>query len=126
MKFGKRRSIVNISHDLLHNRFVLYFVFCLSVVSLFYSVLLDDLLSVGVFIVSSLLTSFFSKNMVVILVVALVVSNVVRLTYKTRDGFTTEGEEEEEDEGFKDEEGDDEEEEGFKNDGEEEDEEEME
>ena len=92
MKFGKKTSIGNISHNVLHNRFVLYFIFGISILSLFYSVFIDDLLSVGVFLITSLLTSFFSKNMIVILVVAMVVSNVVRLTYKTQDGFTWGGE----------------------------------
>lgn len=93
MKFNKRTSIAN---DVLHNRFVLYFIFSLSILSLFYSVFKEDMLSAGVFILTSLLTSFFSKNMVVILVVALVVSNVVRLTNKTRDGFASGMDEEEE------------------------------
>lgn len=89
MKFGIKTRVVNISNDVLHNRFVLYFIFGISISSLFYSVFVDDLLSVGVFLVTSLLTSFFSKNMIVILVVAIVVSSVIRLTYKTQDNFFT-------------------------------------
>ena len=67
------------SNALLHNKFVLYFIFIVAVGNLFHFVFRQDLSSVGVFIASGLLTSFFSKNMVVIMVVAMVVANVIRL-----------------------------------------------
>lgn len=76
-----------ISHDMLHNRLVLYFIFIVAVGNLFHFVFSNDLMSVGVFIASGLLTSFFSKNMVVIMVVAMVVANVVRFSFLGREGF---------------------------------------
>lgn len=76
-----------ISHDVLHNRPVLYFIFIVAVGNLFHFVFSNDLMSVGVFIASGLLTSFFSKNMVVIMVVAMVVANIVRFSFLGREGF---------------------------------------
>lgn len=76
-----------ISHDVLHNRPVLYFIFAIAVGNLFNFVFSNDLMSVGVFIASGLLTSFFSKNMVVIMVVAMVVANIVRFSFLGREGF---------------------------------------
>lgn len=76
-----------ISHDMLHNRLVLYFIFIVAVGNLFHFVFSNDLTSVGVFIASGLLTSFFSKNMVVIMVVAMVVANIVRFSFLGREGF---------------------------------------
>lgn len=74
------------SNQILHNRFVLYFIFILAVGNLFHFVFSKDMMSVGAFIAAGLLTSFFSKNMVVIMVIAMVVSNVIRLS-NGRDGF---------------------------------------
>ena len=77
--FLKKNGISKMSNALLHNKFVLYFIFIVAVGNLFHFVFRQDLSSVGVFIASGLLTSFFSKNMVVIMVVAMVVANVIRL-----------------------------------------------
>ena len=74
------------SNQILHNRFVLYFIFILAVGNLFHYVFSKDMTSVGAFIAAGLLTSFFSKNMVVIMVIAMAVSNVIRLS-NGRDGF---------------------------------------
>ena len=74
------------SNQILHNRFVLYFIFILAVGNLFHYVFSKDMTSVGAFIAAGLLTSFFSKNMVVIMVIAMAVSNIIRLS-NGRDGF---------------------------------------
>lgn len=63
---------------MLHNKYVLYFIFIIAVGNLFHLVFTRDLATVAVFIASGLLTTFFSKNMVVILVVAMVVANIFR------------------------------------------------
>lgn len=79
-------DFTKVSNQILHNRFVLYFIFILAVGNLFHFVFSKDMMSVGAFIAAGLLTSFFSKNMVVIMVIAMVVSNVIRLS-NGRDGF---------------------------------------
>lgn len=97
-RFTKRSAnIGKISLQFLHNRFVLYFIFFLAIANLFIFVLSNDLKSVGVFLLVGLLTSFFSKNMVVIMVVSMVVTNVIRIGSNSRDGFKGDGEEDEED-----------------------------
>ena len=87
---NKSGNISKMSNEVLHNRFILYFIFILAVGNLFHFVFSNDLMSVGVFIVSGLLTSFFSKNMVVIMVISMVVTNVIRVGGGT-EGFESGG-----------------------------------
>ena len=92
-------NIHKISHNVLHNRFVLYFIFMVAIGNLFLFVFENDIMSVGVFFTAGLLTSFFSKNMVVIMVTAMVVANIIRFGSRNgRDGF--EEKEKEEKEGY--------------------------
>lgn len=107
------------ANELLHNRFILYFVFIIAVANLFHFVFSHDLMSVCVFIVAGLLTSFFSKNMVVIMVISIVVTHVVRFGNGGHEGFESLEEqmeeildEEEEDEKMADNDKEEEEEEG--------------
>jgi len=79
----------------------------------------NDLMSAGVFFTAGLLTSFFSKNMVVILVTAMVVSNIIRMGISNkREGFKDDEDEEEAFEGTEEE---DKQKEGFKEDDEDDD-----
>ena len=118
--FTKRSgNIHKISYDALHNQYVLYFVFFVAIGNLFMFVFSNDLMSAGVFFTAGLLTSFFSKNMVVILVTAMVVSNIIRMGISNkREGFKDDGDEEEAFEGIVEE---DEQKEGFKEDDEDDD-----
>jgi hypothetical protein len=86
--FFKTRDLEKMSNALLHNKIVLYLIFILTIANLFSMVFVRDLSSVAVFIASGLLTSFFSKNMVVIMVVSMVVANIFRIG-NGRDGFET-------------------------------------
>ena len=63
---------------LLYNKWVLYGVFIVSLLNLLVWLVMGDIMNAIVFILIGFLTSFFSKNMVVILVFALVVSNVLK------------------------------------------------
>ena len=109
--FTKRSGDVHkISHDVLHNQYVLYFIFFVAIGNLFLFVSSDDLMSAGVLFTAGLLTSFFSKNMIVILVTAMVVSNIIRLGFTNRrEGFKED--DDDDDDGFK---GDDDSDDGFK------------
>ena len=71
---------------LLNNKFVLYFVFALAIVNLLNFLSDNDMISAGVFILSGILTSFFSKNMIVIFTISMVVSNIYRFG-KKKEGF---------------------------------------
>lgn len=63
---------------LLYNKWVLYGVFLLSLLNLLVWLVMGDIMNATVFILIGFLTSFFSKNMVVILIFSLVVSNVLK------------------------------------------------
>jgi len=115
--FRKRSGDIHkFSQKLLHNRFVLYSIFVIALGYLFHLVFSNNLMSVGVFFTTGLLTSFFSKNMVVIMVIALIVTNITRIGSSHKDGFNDADADEEDDdenddrEAFQDEDDDDEEE----------------
>ena len=82
----KSAELSKMSKALLHNRFVLFFVFALAIGNIFHFAFTYDLTSVAIFILAGFLTSFFSKNMIVIMVVAMVVANVLRVG-RGREGF---------------------------------------
>ena len=69
---------VNFSRSLLYNRFVLYFVVLVAVVNLYSLVYSGNSMYAAMFILVGFLTSFFSKNMTVILVVAVAITNLVK------------------------------------------------
>jgi len=95
--FQKKTDVYKMSHSILHNKFVLYFIFALAVGNLFQFVMLNNLLAAIVFILVGLLTSFFSKNMVVIMVVSMVVANIFKFGTNIRlEGFENEEEKKEE------------------------------
>ena len=64
--------------DLLKSRIVLYVFFFLSLVNLYTFAISGNGLYAGIFILTSFLTTFFSKNMIVVLCIGLVVSNILR------------------------------------------------
>jgi len=64
--------------DLLKSRIVLYIFFFLSLVNLYTFAISGNGLYAGIFILTSFLTTFFSKNMIVVLCIGLVVSNILR------------------------------------------------
>ena len=120
-KASKNMSGKMVGSGLLYNKWVLYTVFLLSLLNLLVWLVSGDITNAIVFILIGFLTSFFSKNMAVILVFALVVSNILKFGLSIgQEGFE-EGADKE-DEAF--EEGADKEdeafEEGAKNDGEDE------
>ncbi len=70
--------------NVLHNRAVLYFVLFLSTINLMSYGLVQDFFTPTIFILVAIITSFFSKNMTVILSVALVSCNVIKQGAKIR------------------------------------------
>jgi hypothetical protein len=85
---GMFKSSYNLN-PLLQNRIVLYFLFFLAIADLFYLANLRDFPTVSTILLAGLLTSFFSKNMIVILCVALSVGHVTK--YGTGNGTRREG-----------------------------------
>lgn len=74
----KETAFLKKYNTLLHNKYVLFFVLFVAILNLGAFVYTTDLKSVGIFFLTGLLTSYFSKNTVVILVVAMVVANIIR------------------------------------------------
>ena len=67
----------------LYSRWVLYFLFVLAIGNIYYLLVHYDYFTLTAFILVAFLTTFFSKNMVVILCISLVISTIlksVRLT----------------------------------------------
>ena len=93
----------------LTNKWFLYLVLFSAVVDLFYFYGKGDMYALTIFFIIGFLASFFSKNMVVILVLAIVLTHLIRYGKNLSEGFE-EKEEEEEKEGFEEE---DDEKEGF-------------
>jgi hypothetical protein len=84
--FRRSKDLTKMSTDFITNKFVLYFVFVLAVgnlVQLFYA---GEFRSIGIFVASGFMTSFFSKNITVILIISIVVANVFVIG-KAREGF---------------------------------------
>ena len=67
---------LKMSKSILHNTFVLYFVFTLAIVNLSTFLMYYDYMSASMLFLSGALTSFFSKNMTVIIMVSIAVANV--------------------------------------------------
>jgi len=109
------------SGRMLNNKWVLYFIFIVGIFDVIGFYQRSNLTAVAIFFTVGFLTSFFSKNMIVIIVMAIAVSHLVtygnREGLKNKDGEEEEEDEEEEEEGFEEgieDEEDEEEEEGFK------------
>ena len=93
------------SNSILHNRFLLYGLLALALIDVLYLLNTRDFTSVIVFILVAVLTTFFSKNMVIVLFVAICITYMLKHTNSLEglEGMEDE-EEEEKDEEEKDEE----------------------
>jgi hypothetical protein len=97
MKVNK--NVVNVK-ELLHSRVLLYVFLFISLLHLFYYVNTGDFRAVSVFIIIGFLTSFFSKNMLIILLVALLVTHVMKFGFRSLNEGAKNKDDEEEEEGF--------------------------
>lgn len=103
---GKRSIVGPTDKFILSNKYFLWVVLAFALLNLLYMAIGGDYMSIIAFVLVGFLTSFFSKNMVVILLVAIVVGNVVRFGARSLQEGMKEGAdgEEEEKEGMEDEE----------------------
>ena len=75
--------------DLLHNKIFLYIVFAVSLANLLIWVVAGDIVNVILFMLVGFLTAFFSKNMIVILLFSLVISNIIKFGINIgKEGFS--------------------------------------
>jgi hypothetical protein len=85
------------SKTLLHNNFVLYTVFAIAIINFFSYLSAGDMKHTIIFLLTGFVTSFLSKNMVVILCIAMAITNIMKVaTSGGREGMEDKEEEEEE------------------------------
>ena len=95
------RLIPSASGKMLYNKWVLYFIFIVGIYDIIHFYQRGNTMAVAIFFIVAFLTSFFSKNMIVVIVSAIAVSHIVAYGNKMSEGFE-EGipEDEEENEAF--------------------------
>jgi hypothetical protein len=81
------KMTVRFNADILHNPFVKYLVLLVAIGNFILFVLSRNVVSIGVFLISAIFAAFYSKNMVVILVVALVICNIICVSSGNIEGF---------------------------------------
>lgn len=72
-----KRSMINL--DLLHNKYVLYFAFFIALISVTGYLMSGNFESVAIFLLIGFLTTYFSKNMIIILLTATIATNFLML-----------------------------------------------
>jgi flagellar biosynthesis component FlhA len=80
---------------ILHNRTFLYIVFAFSLLNLYVFTVNSEFVFITFFILFGFLTSFFSKNMVVILLLSAVLTNTIKYGSNLYEGLENEDDEEE-------------------------------
>ena len=89
------RLVPSASVKILYNKWVLYFVFVVGIYDVIHFYQRGNITAVAIFFIVGLLTSFFSKNMIVVIVSAIAVSHIVAYGNKMTEGLKNEDEEEE-------------------------------
>jgi hypothetical protein len=69
---------VSNKNAILHNKYVLYLIFIIALGNLLTLVYTYDYYSASIFVLIGFLTSFFSKNMIVILSIAIAFTNIIK------------------------------------------------
>jgi hypothetical protein len=68
---------------ILHNRYILYFIFFIALGDLLILLQTNDYYSASIFVLIGFLTSFFSKNMIVILFISIAFTNIIKYGAKS-------------------------------------------
>jgi hypothetical protein len=84
-------KIMNIN-SILYNRFVLYIFVFMAVINLIFFASTNDIRSLITLLIVGFLTSFFSKNMIVILFISLVFTHILKYGTKINEGMENESE----------------------------------
>jgi hypothetical protein len=88
--FSKMNKLLKFNYNfspVLHNRFVLYFFLVVVIIEIVYFIGSNDIVSLVTLLLVGLLTSFFNKNMTIVLVLALVTTNILKFGIKTNERF---------------------------------------
>jgi len=78
MKLSNTSVILKDTGKILHNRAVLYFVLFLAISNLLILAVGNEYKYISVFFLTGFVTSFFSKNMMVVMCIALVITNILK------------------------------------------------
>jgi hypothetical protein len=80
MKFNniKQQIFASKNNLIIHNRYILYILLIISLADLYYLAITHDYVSAAIFILVGFLTTFFSKNMIIILFFSLVFANILK------------------------------------------------
>jgi hypothetical protein len=104
-KLFKPDKVHNKNHVILHNVYILYFIFVIALADFLYLIYTADFYSATIFVLVGFLTYFFSKNMIFIIFLALAITNIIKCGRCSEEGFennenneTTENDEGEEEE----------------------------
>ena len=73
----KKTNILNTTRGVIHNKFVLYFIFFAALFQLLFSVVQQDYLYCILFVLVGFIVQFFNKNMTVILTLAMAISTIL-------------------------------------------------
>lgn len=94
------KLIPSASGKILYNKWVLYFIFIVGMYDVIHFYQRGNTVAFAIFFIVGFLTSFFSKNMIVIIVISIAVSHIVAYGNKMSEGFEEKEEGGEEEEGF--------------------------
>jgi hypothetical protein len=76
-KTSVNRFLSNNNNAILHNVFVLYILFIISLLNFYLWICKKDILSILIFTIIGILTSFFNKNMIIILFISIALTNIL-------------------------------------------------
>ena len=101
---GKRigKVLPSMQGSFLTNKWILYLVLFSAIFDLFYFYQKGDMYALTIFFIIGFLVSFFSKNMVVILILAIALTHLIRYGKNLSEGFEDDDEEKKNAEGFED------------------------
>ena len=74
----KTSEVLRNPGKILYNRYVMYFILSLAIANILFLAVGGELMMVAMFFVVGFVTSFFSKNMIVIMTIAMAITNIVR------------------------------------------------
>ena len=76
-KMKKNKTTTAIGNGILYNKFILYFILFISFTDLLYYAIAKKYIFIFIFFIIGYLTQFFSKNMTVIMCIALAFTNIL-------------------------------------------------
>ena len=82
------------SSGMLNNKWILYTILFISIIDLFNFYSKSDTTAIAIFLVVGFLTTYFSKNMLVVLVVAIAVTHIARFGTASMEGMENEEDDE--------------------------------